>query len=56
MGIGAVFAEVTLLLLLKVLANLCLIVVVRNVKHLVLDFYWELLLNNENNVVVDIKS
>ena len=38
MSIGAVLAEVTLLLLLKVLAYLCLKVVVRNVEHLVLHF------------------
>ena len=50
MSICAVLAEVTLLLLLKVLANLCLIVVVRNVKHLVLYFYRQLL-SNKNNVI-----
>ena len=50
MSIGAILPEVTLLLLLKVLANLCLIVVVRNVEHLVLNFHRQLLLN-KNNVV-----
>ena len=42
-SIGAVLAEVTLLLLLKVLADLRLIVVVRNVEHLVLHLYRQLL-------------
>jgi hypothetical protein len=37
-GVCAVLAEVTLLSLLEVLANLGLIVVVRNVEHLILYF------------------
>lgn len=40
MGIGTILAEVALLFLLKVLADLRLIVVVRDVEHLVLDFNW----------------
>ena len=43
MGVRAVLAEVTLLLQLKVLANLGLVVVVRYVKHLVLNFDGQLL-------------
>lgn len=43
MGIGTILTEVALLFLLKVLADLRLIVVVRDVEHLVLDLNWELL-------------
>ena len=42
-GIGTILAEVALLFLLKVLADLRLIVVVRDVEHLVLDLNWKLL-------------
>ena len=38
MGIGAVFAKVALLGLLKVLTYLGLVVIVRNVEHFVLHF------------------
>lgn len=37
MCVRTVLAKVALLLLLEVLADLCLIVIVRNVQHLVLD-------------------
>ena len=40
MGIGTILTEVTLLLLFEVLANLGLVVIVRYVKHLVLDLDW----------------
>mmetsp|Transcript_42955 Transcript_42955/g.56833 ORF Transcript_42955/g.56833 Transcript_42955/m.56833 type:complete len:183 (-) Transcript_42955:29-577(-) len=43
MGIRTVLAEVTLLVLLEILANLRLVVVVGNVQHFVLHFYWQLL-------------
>lgn len=43
MGVGAVAAVLTRLLLLEVLANLRLVVVVWNVKHFVLDFHRQLL-------------
>ena len=39
MGVGAVAAVLTRLLLLEVLANLRLVVVVWNVKHYVLDYH-----------------
>ena len=44
MRIRAILAKVALLLLLKVLAHLRLVVVVRYVEHLVLDLDWKLLL------------
>ena len=43
MSVRAVLAEMTLLLLLKILAHLRLIVVVRDIQHFILDFNWELL-------------
>ena len=39
MSIGTVLAEMALLLLLEVLAHLRLVVVVRDVQHLILHFY-----------------
>ena len=41
MSVCTVLAEVTLLLLLEVLADLGLVVVVRDVQHLVLHFNWQ---------------
>lgn len=43
MGISAVLSEMTLFLLLKVLAHLCLVVVVRDIQHFILDLNWKLL-------------
>ena len=43
MGIRAVLAKVALLLLLKVLAHLRLVIVVRDIQHLVLNFDGKLL-------------
>jgi len=42
-GVRAVLAKVTLLFLLEVLANLGLVVVVRDVEHLILNFNGKLL-------------
>ena len=47
MSISAVLSEVTLLLLLEVLAHLRLVVVVRDVEHLVLNLNWKLLIHAE---------
>ena len=47
MCIRTILAKVTLLLLLEVLAHLCLVVVVRDVQHLILDLNWELLQERE---------
>lgn len=46
-GVGAVLAEVALLLLLEVLANLGFVVVVGDVQHFVLDFNRKLLKNRK---------
>ena len=43
MRIGAVLAEVALLILLEILAHLRLVVIVRDVEHFILDFYGQLL-------------
>ena len=45
MGIGAVFSIMTDTILLEKLANLRLVVVVRNIEHLVLDFKRQLLVS-----------
>lgn len=49
-GVGAVLAEVTLLLLLKVLANLGFVVVVGDVEHFVLHFNRKLLKKQQHKV------
>ena len=51
MRIRAVLAKVTLLVLLEILANLSLVVVVRDVEHFVLHFDWQLLYKLNINAI-----
>ncbi len=47
MRVGAVLAKVALLFLFEVLAHLRLVVVIRDVQHLVLNLDWKLLFNKK---------
>lgn len=44
MSIRTVLTKVTLFLLLEVLAHLCLVVIVRDIQHFILNLNWKLLI------------